>query len=142
VDTKGSSEKWRIEREAAIVAGQPNPFESLDERARMWLQARKPKIVDGKPQFDQPKTEAVAKKMYELNMLQKQGKFKAKRDRDVLSTAIGSKEHGGHVRGLSSKFTIKDGFHQEPRGFRDCWWAPVPRSTAQKSGTRPGLVKC
>jgi hypothetical protein len=32
--------------------------------------------------------------------------------------------------------------HEEPGGFRDCWWAPVPRSTAQESGTRPGLVKC
>jgi hypothetical protein len=32
--------------------------------------------------------------------------------------------------------------HEEPEGFRDCWWAPVPRSTAQKSGTHPGLVKC
>jgi hypothetical protein len=32
--------------------------------------------------------------------------------------------------------------HEEPGGFRDCWWAPVPRSTVQKSGTRPGLVKC
>jgi hypothetical protein len=32
--------------------------------------------------------------------------------------------------------------HEEPGGFQDCWWVPVPRSTAQKSGTRPGLVKC
>jgi hypothetical protein len=32
--------------------------------------------------------------------------------------------------------------HEEPGGFRDYWWVPVPRSTAQKSGTRPGLVKC
>jgi hypothetical protein len=32
--------------------------------------------------------------------------------------------------------------HEEPGGFRDGWWAPVPRSTAQKSGTCPGLVKC
>jgi hypothetical protein len=29
--------------------------------------------------------------------------------------------------------------HEEPGGFRDCWWAPVPRSTVQKSGARPGL---
>jgi hypothetical protein len=32
--------------------------------------------------------------------------------------------------------------HEEPGGFRGCWWLPVPRSTAQKSGTRPCLVKC
>jgi hypothetical protein len=25
--------------------------------------------------------------------------------------------------------------HEEPGGFRDCCWVPVPRSTAQKSGT-------
>jgi hypothetical protein len=24
--------------------------------------------------------------------------------------------------------------HEEPGGFQDCWWALVPRSTAQKSG--------
>jgi hypothetical protein len=65
----------------------------------------KPKIVDGKPQ-------------YELNKLQKQGKFKAKRDKDVFSTAIGSKEHGGCVRGLSSKLTIKDVFQQDQTSYR------------------------
>jgi hypothetical protein len=32
--------------------------------------------------------------------------------------------------------------HEEPGGFQDCWWVPVPRSMAQKSSTRPGLVKC
>jgi hypothetical protein len=32
--------------------------------------------------------------------------------------------------------------HEEPGGFRDCWWALVPQSTVQKSCTRPGLVKC
>jgi hypothetical protein len=29
--------------------------------------------------------------------------------------------------------------HEEPGGFRDCWRAPVPRSTAQRSGARPGF---
>jgi hypothetical protein len=79
----------------------------------MWLQARKPKIVDDKPKFDQPETETVPQKMYELNKLQKQRKFKAKRDKNVLSTAIGSKEHRGRVRGLFSKLTNKDGFQQD-----------------------------
>jgi hypothetical protein len=32
--------------------------------------------------------------------------------------------------------------YKEPGGFQDCWWVPVPRSTARKSSTRPGLVKC
>jgi hypothetical protein len=32
--------------------------------------------------------------------------------------------------------------HEEPEGFRDCWWVLVPRSMAQKSGTCPSLMKC
>jgi hypothetical protein len=74
--------------------------------------------VDGKPTFDQPETEAVAQKMYQLTELQKQGKFKAKRDKDVLSTAIGSKEHGGRVRGMPPKLTIKDGFQEDRDSYR------------------------
>jgi hypothetical protein len=31
-------EKWRLEREAAIAAGQPDTFQSLDERVWMWQQ--------------------------------------------------------------------------------------------------------
>jgi hypothetical protein len=36
----------------------------------------------------------------------------------VLSTAIGSKEHGGRVRGLSSKLSIKDGFEKDRIRYR------------------------
>ena len=51
--------------------------------------------------------------MLELAELQIQGKFKPQREHDVLSTAIGSKERGGRVRGLSSKLSIKDGFEKD-----------------------------
>ena len=34
----------------------------LDERGWRWLEARKPKIVEGKPKFDRPETEGVADK--------------------------------------------------------------------------------
>src|SRR6185503_17740713 len=56
--------------------------------------------------------------MLELAKLQKQGKFKPQREQDVLSTAIGSKEHGGRVRGLSSKLSIKDGFEKDKARYR------------------------
>ena len=36
----------------------------------------------------------------------------------MLSTVIGSKEHGGRVRGLSSKFSIKDGFEMDQARYR------------------------
>jgi len=43
-----------------------DPFEGLDERGWRWIPARKPKLVEGKPKFDQPETEAVVEKMLEL----------------------------------------------------------------------------
>ena len=55
-------DQWRREREAAIAAGQTDPYEGLDDREWRWLEARKPKIVEGKPKFDCPETEAVAEK--------------------------------------------------------------------------------
>jgi len=57
-------------------------------------------------------------KIYELSDLQSQGKFKAKRDKDVLSTALGFKEHGGHVRGVSSKLSFKDGFQEDRSTYK------------------------
>ena len=41
----------------------------------------------------------------------------------MLSTAIGSKEHGGRVRGLSSKLSIKDGFEKDKARYmiHDCY---------------------
>ena len=65
--------QWRREREAAIAVGQPDPYEGLDEHARRWLQARKPKIVEGKPKFDRPEIEAVTERMLKLAELQKKG---------------------------------------------------------------------
>ena len=70
--------------------------------------------MDGKPKFYQPEIKAVAEKMLELAELQKQGVFKPNTEKDVLSAAIGSKEHGGRVRDVFSKLTIKDGFQKDP----------------------------
>ena len=88
-------DQWRREREAAIAAGQPDPYEGLDERGWLWLEARKPKIVEGKPKFDRPETEAVADKMLELAELQKQGKFKPHRERDVRVQQLGQRSMEG-----------------------------------------------
>ena len=61
----------------------------MDERGWRWLEARKPKIVEGKTKFDRPETEVVADKMLELAELQKQGKFKPHRERDVCVQQLG-----------------------------------------------------
>ena len=36
----------------------------------------------------------------------------------MLSTAIGSKEHGGRVRGMSSKLSIRDGLEKDRARYR------------------------
>ena len=115
---QGKLDQWRHEREVAIAAEQPNPYDGLDERGWQWIQARKPKPVEEKPKFEQPETDMVAQKMLELAKLQKLGKFKPQREHDVLSTTIGSKEHGGRVRGLSSKLSIEDGFEKDKARYR------------------------
>ena len=63
------ADQWRHERVAIIATGLPDPFQGLTDRGWFWLEARKPKIVDDKPHFDEPQTEAVAQKMYELTDL-------------------------------------------------------------------------
>ena len=80
--------------------------------------SKEAKASEGKPKFDQPEADTVAQKMLALAELQKQGKFKPQREQDVLSTAIGSKEHRGRVRGLSSKLSIKDGFEKDNARYR------------------------
>jgi hypothetical protein len=47
--------------------------------------------------------------MLQLAKVQKKGQFKPHWEKDVLSIAIGSKEHGG----LSSNLSIKDGFEKD-----------------------------
>ena len=55
--------------------------------------------------------------MLKLAELQKKGEFKPNREVDVLSTTIGSKEHRGRVRGMSSKLSIKDGLRRTGLGI-------------------------
>ena len=41
----------------------------------------------------------------------------------MLSTALGSKEYGGRVRGVSSKLTFRDGFQEDRSTYKrhDCY---------------------
>ena len=36
----------------------------------------------------------------------------------MLSTAIGTKEHGGRIRGVSSKLTFRDGFEEDRSTYK------------------------
>nr|TKW25490.1 hypothetical protein SEVIR_3G123500v2 [Setaria viridis] len=102
---RGKIDKWWHDKEATIAAGQPNPFEGLDERGWQWLAARKHTIVYGKPTFSTPETNQVAKNIYDLFERQRKGEFVSNRDKDVLSS-----------RGFL-ELSMKDGFERDRASY-------------------------
>nr|ABA96301.2 transposon protein, putative, CACTA, En/Spm sub-class [Oryza sativa Japonica Group] len=64
---------------------------------------------------------SVADKIENLSSSQKKGYFKPKREKDVLSTTLGTPEHGGRVRGVSSKISWKEGFKNDPHKKREAY---------------------
>nr|ABA93848.1 transposon protein, putative, CACTA, En/Spm sub-class [Oryza sativa Japonica Group] len=92
-------EQWTKEEEEMRKKGQPVPIEEWTQRSRNWVRARTPKITDeGKVSFEDLELQSVADKLENLSSSQKKGFFKPKREKDVLSTALGTPEHGGRVR--------------------------------------------
>uniref|UniRef100_K3XSL7 Uncharacterized protein n=1 Tax=Setaria italica TaxID=4555 RepID=K3XSL7_SETIT len=55
---------------------------------------------------------------YNPNPSERKGELVPNRDKDVLNLALGTKEHGGCVRGVSSKLTIKDGFERDRASYK------------------------
>jgi hypothetical protein len=95
--------KWRKEEEEKRVAGLPTICEGMDERSRNWILARVPAIApDGNVSFQKPLTEQIYQKLEELVEMQKKGLFVPDREKDMLTAAIGTSEHPGRVRGISS----------------------------------------
>nr|BAD33694.1 hydroxyproline-rich glycoprotein-like [Oryza sativa Japonica Group]BAD34162.1 hydroxyproline-rich glycoprotein-like [Oryza sativa Japonica Group] len=102
--------------------GQLVPMEEWTQRSRNWVRARTPKITDeGKVSFEDPELQSIADKIENLSSSQKKGFFKPKREKDVLSTALGTPEHGGRVRGVSSKMSWKEGFKHDPHKKREAY---------------------
>nr|ABA93591.1 transposon protein, putative, CACTA, En/Spm sub-class [Oryza sativa Japonica Group] len=63
----------------------------------------------------------VADTIENLSSAQEKGACKPKREKDVLSTALGTPEHGGRVRGVSSKMSWKEGFKHDPHKTREAY---------------------
>ncbi|KAJ1295728.1 hypothetical protein BS78_01G245400 [Paspalum vaginatum] len=88
-------------------------YEGLNQRVYNWLKARETKSADGNLTFVQLETEEVAQKLKEYAEQQRAATFIPERERDALTLAIGTKEYGGHVRGISSKLNWKQGFVED-----------------------------
>nr|ABB47287.2 transposon protein, putative, CACTA, En/Spm sub-class [Oryza sativa Japonica Group] len=101
-------EQWTKEEEMR-KKGQPVLMEEWTQRSKNWVRARTPKITDeGKVSFEDPELQSVADKIENLSSSQKKGFFKPKREKDVLSTALGTPEHGGRVREPEPDYPFDD----------------------------------
>ncbi|KAJ1262223.1 hypothetical protein BS78_09G090500 [Paspalum vaginatum] len=90
--------KWNKEREDAIAKGLPNPSEGVNEQTFHWCKAQEVKVVS---------------RIMSLAEEHKAGKFVVDREKDFLTVAIGTKEHGGRFRGILSKLNWKEGFAED-----------------------------
>jgi hypothetical protein len=91
----------------------------MDERSRNWCLARVPAITpDGKVKLQKPTTEQIYEKLEALAEMQKSGLFMPDREKDMLTTAIGTPEHSGHVRGISSTFPWGKAFREHRASYK------------------------
>ena len=84
--------------------------EQVGERSANWIRARKPKETETCVSFEDPMLDEAMKSIFAVAGMQQEGKFKPRRERDILSVGLGNPEHPGRVRGISSKEGWKDGF--------------------------------
>ena len=99
--------EWRRQEEEAARAGKPNPLENCDERSRNWVYARSQRTESGDLAFNSPETMEVTQT---IQGLAKEGSLEPDRENDLLTKALGNKEHPGRTRGIGSKVGWKHGF--------------------------------
>ncbi|RCV41850.1 hypothetical protein SETIT_9G167700v2 [Setaria italica] len=97
--------KWRREEQERMRAGLPDMFEGLDKRTRNWVLARISNVTpNGKVKFKHLSTDKIYKRLEQLPEVQKKGLSKADKEKDQPTVTIGTAEHSGRVRGMSSTF--------------------------------------
>ncbi|RCV17391.1 LOW QUALITY PROTEIN: hypothetical protein SETIT_3G216200v2 [Setaria italica] len=95
--------KWRREEEAQMRVGLPDLFEGLDECSKNWVLARISKVTpNDKVKFKHPTKDEIYARLEQLTEAQKKGRFKPNREKDHLTAAIGTAQHSGRVRRISS----------------------------------------
>ncbi|BAH93112.1 Os05g0359000 [Oryza sativa Japonica Group] len=107
----GKSFQWAREDEEAAQLSRPTPFADIPvQRARNWVRARAITTSDGSISFANTETEQVAQRVQQLAEESLQGSFQSCREKDILTEALGTKEHPGRTRGLGATVPWKAGF--------------------------------
>ena len=103
--------KWEKELEDAIIAGKQIPYANLDDRSKNWMLGRRSTSSSCvELSFNKLETVEVVNKLEEIHTQVTQGSFVPDRENDVLTKALGTKEHPGRTRGFGSKVPWKKGF--------------------------------
>jgi hypothetical protein len=98
----GEIPHWRREEEEQRKAGLPDLFEGISECAKYWCLARRPRCIEGKVVFENPSTTEIYERLVQIIDAEKQGLFHPDREKGQPTAAIGTAEHSGRVRGVSS----------------------------------------
>jgi len=61
------------------------------------------KLKEGSTKYNKPMVEEVEKRILEVSVAEKSGSFESRRERDILTEALGNLKHHGRVRGVSSR---------------------------------------
>src|SRR5438128_1995922 len=105
---------WQKEIEDAMNAGKEIPFANLNERSKNWMLARKSTSSScAELSFNKPETQEVVKKIAEIQAHVTQGSFVPDMENDILTKAMGNKEHPDRTWGIGSKVPWKKGFPQD-----------------------------
>nr|BAD23551.1 hydroxyproline-rich glycoprotein-like [Oryza sativa Japonica Group] len=125
-DTLGSSgyaghvDQWREIEQRFAAAGKPLLVDPMVERSKNWVWARSTGQVsdEGDILFETPDIEEVTTNLQQIVEKERSGQFVPRRERDQLTAALGTAEHSGRVRGLSSKTSWKVGFPQDAPSYK------------------------
>jgi len=101
--------KWRQMEERLRQAGIPNPLEGCSERTKTWLLGRSKSTDDGQLIPKSSGVEEVLQRAKELARKEKEGTFIPVGNKDQLSVALGTHEHRGRTRGVSSLAKVNEG---------------------------------
>src|SRR5438128_8546428 len=111
--------KWEKELEDAIIAGKQIPYANLDDRSKNWMLGRRwTSSSCAELNFNKPETVEVVNKLAEIQAQVTQGSFVPDRENDVLTKALGNKEHSGQTRGFGSKGPWKKGFPNDLHKYK------------------------
>ena len=110
---------WQKEIEDAINAGKEIPFANLDERSKNWMLGRRSTSSScAELSFNKSETQEVVQKIAQIQAQVTEGSFVPDRENDILTKALGNKEHPGRTRGISSKVPWKKGFPQDLHKYK------------------------